>query len=88
MACRQCGTCCVAPDISALDKPLGERCRHLLPTGLCDIYATRPAVCASYRPDDLCGLITAPTLDERVANYLRLFGLAAAPVGVSGRSEA
>lgn len=75
MECSGCGTCCVAPDISALGKKVGQRCPHLEEGELCGIYAERPAVCRSYRPDEICRLIAAPTLDERVARYLELFGL-------------
>jgi len=53
---------------------LGARCVHLGDDRLCLIYEERPAVCRSYRPDEICGLIAAPTLAERVANYLELFG--------------
>ena len=73
--CLQCGTCCVAPDIRTLEKPLGVRCRHLGEDNRCAAYADRPAVCRGYRPDELCQLIAAPTLDERVDNYLSIFGL-------------
>ncbi len=75
MICSGCGTCCVAPDISTLRKPAGERCRHLAESLSCSIYSDRPAVCRGYRPDELCLLIAAPTLEERVANYLRLFAM-------------
>ncbi|MCM2356901.1 MAG: YkgJ family cysteine cluster protein [Geobacteraceae bacterium] len=75
MDCLKCGTCCTAPDIAALGKQLGERCVHLDDAGLCGIYEVRPAVCRGYRPDDLCLRIAAPTLAERVSNYLALFGL-------------
>lgn len=74
MECSGCGTCCVAPDISTLGKVEGERCRHLDQSLRCGIYAERPPVCRGYRPDGICLQIAAPTLDERVANYLRLFG--------------
>ena len=74
-ACRRCGACCVAPDIAALDKPLGVRCPYLGPDLLCTDYERRPAVCRGYRPDELCERVAAPTLDERVARYLALFGL-------------
>jgi hypothetical protein len=33
-------------------------------------------VCRDYAADELCDRIAAPTLDERVARYLDLFGLA------------
>ena len=76
MDCSGCGTCCVAPDISTLDKKAGERCRHLGADQKCGIYPERPAVCRGYRPDEICRSIAAPTLEERVVNYLKLFGMA------------
>ena len=75
MECSGCGTCCVAPDISALGKKIGERCPHLAEGERCGIYAERPAVCRGYRPDEICRKVAAPTLEERVARYLELFGL-------------
>ncbi|GAM10146.1 hypothetical protein OR1_02434 [Geobacter sp. OR-1] len=75
MECMRCGTCCVAPDISALGKPPGVRCSNLLNDGSCSIYNERPAVCRGYRPDEICLKVAAPTLDRRVAKYLELFGL-------------
>ncbi len=75
MECLKCGTCCTAPDISTLGKPIGVRCGHLDEAGLCAIYETRPAVCRGYRPDGVCLEIAAPTLSERSARYLELFGL-------------
>ena len=73
--CAQCGTCCVAPDITALQKAVGERCRHLGQDNRCRIYAERPPVCRGYRPDAICRQIAAPDLEGRVARYLSLFGL-------------
>jgi len=73
--CLKCGTCCTAPDIRALNKPLGVRCVHLGKDGLCVVYEERPAVCRGYRPDEICTRIAAPTLSERVGKYLELFGL-------------
>ena len=73
--CTQCGACCVAPDIAALDKPLGLVCPHLGPDALCTIYENRPQVCRDYQPDEVCAQVEAPTLDERVSKYLALFGL-------------
>ena len=75
--CTKCGACCVAPDIAALDKPLGLVCPHLGPDSLCTIYESRPQVCRDYAPDDVCLKIEAPTLQERVDKYLALFGLTA-----------
>ncbi len=73
--CRQCGTCCVAPDISTLGKPMGVACRYLNSEMLCDIYTERPDVCRSYMPDYICGLVEAPSIEMRVSRYLDLFGL-------------
>lgn len=75
MECTRCGACCVAPDIAALDKPLGMRCPHLGPDNLCTVYDRRPQVCRDYEPDEVCRRIEAPTLEERVQKYLALFGL-------------
>jgi len=75
MDCLKCGTCCTAPDIVTLGKPLGARCPHLGDEGLCLIYDERPAVCRGYQADGICLEIAAPTLEERVERYLALFGL-------------
>jgi hypothetical protein len=72
----------VAPDIAALDKPLGLRCPHLGEDNLCAVYDRRPAVCRSYSADALCREIEAPTLDERVQKYLAHFGLEAEAAAV------
>jgi Fe-S-cluster containining protein len=72
-----CGACCVAPDIAALDKPLGLVCPHLGPDHRCTVYERRPQVCRDYQPDELCERIAAPTLEERVQNYLAHFELTA-----------
>ncbi|MEZ4299976.1 MAG: YkgJ family cysteine cluster protein [Polyangiaceae bacterium] len=65
----------MAPDIAALDKPLGVRCPHLGEDCLCRIYENRPDACRNYKVDELCERISAPTLDERVSLYLGIFGL-------------
>ena len=77
-ACTQCGACCVAPDIAALGKPLGERCPHLTAANLCAVYESRPQICRDYAADWLCDLVAAPTLNERVAKYLAVFDLSPA----------
>jgi len=73
MDCRCCATCCTAPDISTLAKPIGVPCRFLNSEGACSIYSQRPDVCRNYQPDEICERIAAPTLDDRVNNYLRIF---------------
>jgi len=75
MDCTLCGACCVAPDIAALDKPLGLRCPHLQPDNRCGIYDRRPQICRDYSADQVCETIAAPTLEERVQKYLALFDL-------------
>jgi uncharacterized protein len=75
MECLRCGACCVGPDIAALDKPLGVPCRHLLQDNTCGLYEQRPAICRAHRPDEVCLAVQAPTLEERAARYLKLFGL-------------
>lgn len=75
--CTKCGACCVAPDISSLGKPLGVRCEHLTADNLCAVYENRPRICRDYAADWLCERIAAPTLDERVQRYLRVFDLQA-----------
>lgn len=76
----------MAPDIAALDKPLGLRCPHLTSENLCAIYERRPQICREYQPDQVCLMVEAPTLEERVAKYLALFALTdeAANVRASG----
>lgn len=83
MECTCCGACCVAPDIAALDKPLGLRCPHLGADNLCTVYERRPQVCRDYAADQVCRLIEAPTLEERVHKYLALFGLTEEAKGVA-----
>ncbi|MRR54861.1 MAG: YkgJ family cysteine cluster protein [Deltaproteobacteria bacterium] len=75
MDCRRCATCCTAPDISTLAKPVGVPCQYLDTEGKCRIYSKRPAVCRNYLPDEICEIIDAPTLEQRVTNYLRIFSL-------------
>jgi Fe-S-cluster containining protein len=65
----------VAPDIAALDKPIGLRCPHLTDDNLCSVYDNRQKICRDYAADDFCKQIEAPTLDERVAKYLAFFRL-------------
>jgi Fe-S-cluster containining protein len=51
------------------------RCPHLTEDNLCGIYDRRPRVCRDYAADEVCRLIDAPTLEERVQKYLALFGV-------------
>ncbi|TKB55045.1 YkgJ family cysteine cluster protein [Ferrimonas aestuarii] len=59
MECRLgCGACCIAPSISSLNKPAGERCRHLDDNNLCQVFGKpeRPQVCSDFKACDwVCG---------------------------------
>lgn len=74
--CTLCGACCAAPDISALNKPLGVPCQHLDAECRCTFYESRPQVCRNYTPDWVCGEV-APllTLEARVERFLEIYGL-------------
>lgn len=65
----------MAPDIAALDKPLGVRCIHLGEDLLCRIYAHRPDACRAYEADVFCDHIAADDLNARVHKYLQAFDL-------------
>ena len=74
--CTACGACCTAPDIHALNKPLGVPCAHLGEGCLCAVYLQRPAVCRNYRPDWVCGEVAPlPTLEARARRFLEIYGL-------------
>jgi Fe-S-cluster containining protein len=75
ISCGACAVCCVAPDISTLNKPAGIPCEHLTPDLRCRIYENRPAVCRDYQMDETCLLIQAPTMENRVAQYQVLFDI-------------
>ncbi len=65
MECRSgCGACCIAPSISSpipgmpQGKPAGERCLHLSPKMLCELFGRpeRPAVCSRFIAEpEVCG---------------------------------
>lgn len=74
--CTLCGACCAAPDIAALQKPLGVACKHLDAECRCAFYQYRPQVCRNYKPDWVCGEVAPlPTLEERVQRYLEVYEL-------------
>ena len=74
--CFRCGTCCIAPDISTLEKPVGMPCRNLRNDNLCGIYPDRPLVCRHYRPDEICVALQALPTNQRVRAFLDIYGLA------------
>jgi len=75
IACFRCGTCCIAPDISTLGKPVGAPCRHLTADHQCGIYPHRPAVCRHYRPDEICVALQRIPPAQRVRYFLGVYGL-------------
>ena len=77
LSCFRCGTCCIAPDISTLGKPIGVPCIHLREDHLCGIYAERPPVCRDYQPDEICVALQQLPEQKRVGSYLEVFGLTA-----------
>lgn len=78
--CFRCGTCCIAPDISTLRKPVGVRCAHLRDDHLCDIYASRPVVCRDYQPDEICVALQQLPVAARVSYFLQVYDLTAEAV--------
>ncbi|MHB0939205.1 MAG: YkgJ family cysteine cluster protein [Armatimonadota bacterium] len=75
LRCFRCGTCCIAPDISTLSKPVGVPCRHLTAEHRCGIYPDRPPVCRNYRPDEICVALQRIPAAERVPYFLQIYGL-------------
>lgn len=74
--CTLCGACCAAPDIAALQKPLGVACIHLDAECRCASYPYRPQVCRRYTPDWVCGEVAPlPALELRIKRYLEIYGL-------------
>jgi hypothetical protein len=49
-SCEGCDLCCIAPGISEMGKPPGERCSNLCgaPGSSCSIYTSRPKVCIDF----------------------------------------
>ncbi|UPW19085.1 YkgJ family cysteine cluster protein [Agarivorans sp. TSD2052] len=72
MQCRLgCGACCIAPSITSLNKPAGERCQHLDADNLCKIFAQpeRPKVCSDFKAAHwVCG----DTQQQALANLIAL----------------
>lgn len=73
--CFRCGTCCIAPDISTLGKPIGVACPHLRDDRHCANYAERPPVCRNFHPDTLCITLQQLPPEERVRHFLAFYDL-------------
>ena len=77
MECTRCGACCVAPDIAALDKPLGMRCPHLTEDNLCWVYEHGLRCAAATRRTRCAASSKRPPSRSACSKYLALFGLTA-----------
>jgi|GEM_PF-210738 len=100
-ACRSgCGACCIALSISSPipgmphGKPAGVRCVQLTQANTCAIFAdpTRPAVCASLRPEPaMCGDSAAQALANiaalEAATAPQSVGAATAATGVAATAK-
>ncbi|MCX8083796.1 MAG: YkgJ family cysteine cluster protein [Calditerrivibrio sp.] len=73
--CHICGACCIAYEISTLNKPAGEPCRYLLSDGRCGNYENRPEVCRAFKPDEICVLLSTCTLEEKIHVIHKIYGL-------------
>ena len=70
MQCRiGCGACCIAPSISSLNKPAGERCKYLSTDNLCQLFGKpeRPKVCQDFKAAEwVCGSTRQQALDTLI----------------------
>lgn len=58
--CGECSLCCKLPSIQALQKPVGEWCRHFKKGVGCGIYSERPECCRVFR----CLWLDSDELDD------------------------
>ena len=82
-ACGQCNACCTVLSVSALNKPTGQSCWHLTPSG-CGIYERRCSVCRGF----LCMWLAdrkGVLADAHRPDQLGLIFTASKPDGGSGR---
>lgn len=73
--CHMCGACCVAYDISTLKKPAGTPCEFLGETGKCTNYENRPQVCRSFKPDEICELISTLSFEDKIKIIHKIYGI-------------
>ena len=82
-ACGQCNVCCTALSVSALNKPAGQSCRHLTPSG-CGVYERRYPICRGF----ICMWLAdrkGVLADAHRPDQLGLIFTASKPDGGSGR---
>lgn len=70
-----CGACCVAYDISTLKKPAGTPCKFLQADGKCGNYENRPQVCRSFKPDEICALISTLDFNDKIKVIKKIYGI-------------
>lgn len=58
--CGDCTVCCTIMEVPALAKAAHTRCRHVLTTGGCGVYADRPNACRVFD----CGYLQNPELGD------------------------
>ncbi|BAI79815.1 conserved hypothetical protein [Deferribacter desulfuricans SSM1] len=73
--CLQCGVCCYFFDISTLNKPQFERCKHLRDDGKCANYENRPKVCRDFQPDEICVLISTLSFEDKIKVLKKIYGV-------------
>ena len=73
--CFKCGACCIAFDIKALGKKVGEVCSYMTETNLCSIYKDRPDGCKYFLPDEICVLISTLSLRDKVKIIRNIYGI-------------
>ena len=78
--CGSCNACCIAPVVSAVQKPAGQPCQHLrLGKQGCMIYKDRPECCKTYSCLWLTGAFGGE--DQRPDKSGLLFELHGTPFG-------
>lgn len=71
--CFTCGACCIAYDISSLNKPAGVPCKNLSVDGKCSDYENRPQVCRDFKADNMCVFISTMPLTKKVEILQKIY---------------
>lgn len=71
--CFTCGACCIAYDISSLNKPAGVPCKNLRADGKCGDYENRPQVCRDFKADNTCVFISSMPLNQKVEILKKIY---------------
>jgi len=73
--CLMCGACCVAYDISTLNKEAGKPCVYLSDDKKCSNYENRFDVCRGFKPDEICILISSLKFEDKVKVIQNIYGI-------------